>query len=101
VVAEEQHDVAFANNIDESRYEVSVNGELAGFSHYTRRDDRIVFSHTEVAPELEGRGIGSRLARYALDDAREQGLPVEARCPFIGAYIKRHPEYNDLLARPA
>jgi predicted GNAT family acetyltransferase len=98
VVADEQQDVTFSHNVDESRYEVAVNGELAGFSHYARRGDVIVFTHTEVDPTLEGRGIGSRLAAYALDDVRTSGLRVEARCPFIGAYIKRHAEYADLLA---
>lgn len=98
MIADEQQDVTFANNVDESRYEVAVNGELAGFSHYQRRGDRIVFTHTEVDPQLEGRGIGGRLAAYALDDVRTLGLPVEARCPFIAAYIERHAAYADLLA---
>lgn len=92
-------DITFTNNIDESRYEVSIDGERAGFSAYTRRgEDHIVFTHTEVDPELEGQGVGSRLAKYALDEARAQGLRVVARCPFISAYIERHPEYGDLVA---
>jgi len=99
VIADEQ-DVTFSNNVDESRYEVAVNGEFAGFSHYQRRGDRIVFTHTEVDPQLEGRGVGGRLAAYALDDVRTLGLPVEARCPFIAAYIDRHAAYADLLADP-
>jgi len=51
----------------------------------------------EVDPQLEGRGIGGRLAAYALDHVRTLGLPVEARCPFIAAYIERHAAYADLL----
>jgi predicted GNAT family acetyltransferase len=94
-----KQDISLANNLDESRYEMSIDGELAGFSAYHRRGEGvIVFTHTEVSPEREGQGIGSRLAKYALDDARAQGLRVVARCPFIAAYIERHTEYGDLVA---
>jgi hypothetical protein len=54
--------------------------------------------HTEVQSRFEGQGLGARLARFVLDDARERGLRVVPRCPFIAAYIKRHPEYADLVA---
>ena len=79
------------------RYEVRLDGELAGFAVYVRRGGRLIFVHTEVDPAFEGHGVGSALARGALDDARARGLPVVPLCPFIEAYIEHHPEYADLV----
>ena len=81
------------------RFEVVVDGEVAGFSRYQRRGGRIIFLHTEIDPAHEGKGLGSILARGALDAAREAGEPVVPRCPFIAAYIERHQEYADLVDR--
>lgn len=58
----------------------------------------MVYVHTGVPPELEGRGIAGQLAKFALDDARARGLRVVARCPYVAAYIERNPEYAELLA---
>ena len=80
------------------RYEVMVDGVRAGSAHYRRKGDTVVFTHTEVADSYEGKGVGSALARGALDDVRARGEHVIAECPFIKAYIERHPEYQDLLA---
>jgi predicted GNAT family acetyltransferase len=85
------------DNRDLERYEVHLGDELAGFVTYRLRPDRITFLHTEVEPALEGRGIGSLLAAAALDDARARGLSVIPICPFISSWIKRHPEYGDLV----
>ena len=82
---------------DRNRYEVTVDGELAGFAEYRDRDGARVFTHTEVLDAFEGKGIGSELARGALDAARGSGVRVVARCPFIARYIERHGEYADLL----
>ncbi|MFC9916001.1 GNAT family N-acetyltransferase [Streptomyces sp. NPDC059862] len=81
------------------RYEARVDGksEVAGFAEYIRTAELIVFVHTEVAPEHEGQGIGSALARVSLDEARAAGLRVLATCPFYSGWIGRHPEYADLL----
>ncbi len=81
------------------RYEAHLGDAVVGFSEYRRVGSRVIFFHTEVDPAFEGRGIGSRLARGALDDARSRGLTVTAKCPFIASYIARHPDYEDLLAR--
>jgi predicted GNAT family acetyltransferase len=83
------------------RYEITLDGEVVGISAYIPAAGRIVFTHTEIDEALEGQGIGSRLARDALDDVRARGLRVTARCPFIAGYIKRHPEYQDLLTEPS
>lgn len=86
------------DNAEQRRYEIHVGGEVAGFAAYRRRPGELVFTHTEVDPAYEGQGLGGRLARAALDDARTRGLAVVPVCPFIASYIDRHPEYADLRA---
>jgi hypothetical protein len=81
-----------------SRYELRLGGRLIGIAAYRRRNGRIVFLHTEIDESVEGRGFGGVIASGALDDARRQGLEVIPLCPFIAAYIERHPEYEDLVA---
>lgn len=82
---------------DASRYEARMGDEVLGVAEYRLTRDVITFLHTEVLPAAEGRGVGSLLARTALDDARARGLRVRPLCPFISAYIRRHPEYQDLV----
>jgi uncharacterized protein len=86
------------DNTDKHRFELTADGELAGFSAYRLREGAITFTHTEIDSSFEGKGLGSKLARAVLDEAREQGLRVYAQCPFIAGYIDKHPEYQDLLA---
>jgi uncharacterized protein len=78
------------------QFRLRVRGELA-LIQYARAGDRITFVHTEVPKALEGHGIAGTLARAALDYAREHKLSVIARCAFVAAYIRRHPEYQPLL----
>jgi uncharacterized protein len=86
------------NNEAGQRYEARVDGELVGAAYYDTADDLIVFTHTEVDDAFEGHGVGSTLARAALDDVRADGRrKVIARCPFIRAWIDRHPDYQDLI----
>lgn len=93
-------EVVITDNPDESRYEARVDGELAGFAEYHLTKSSIVFTHTEVFDEFEGHGVGSRLARSALDDVRAKGerdvVPV---CPFIHGWIDDHPDYADLVRK--
>jgi predicted GNAT family acetyltransferase len=84
------------NNEIEHRFEIEAAGELA-MLEYRRAGDRIIYIHTAVPPALEGHGIAGRLAQHALDHAREQGLSVVPRCPYVRAYIAQHPEYEDLV----
>jgi len=84
------------NNTQLNRFELDVDGHTA-VSYYKLTPGVITFTHTEVPQELSGRGIGSRLARGALEAARAQGLKVVATCPFVSAYIGKHPEFGDLL----
>ena len=90
-------DAVVCDNPAVGRYELFVDGELAGLAVYTLSGDTMTIPHTEAQPRYEGRGLGARLAKFALDDARRRGLRVVPRCPFIAAYIERHPEYADLV----
>jgi uncharacterized protein len=85
------------DNRAEQQFTLEAGGETA-IAAYQREGDVIVFTHTVVPPAIEGRGIGSKLVRAALDAARDQKLRVVPQCPFVAAFIKRHPEYEDLLA---
>lgn len=93
-------DVTVRNNPDESRYEALVDGQVAGFAAYVLDEERhrIVFTHTEVGDEYGGQGVGSALARFALDDVRADGTRrVVPQCPFIQGWIDKHPDYQDLV----
>ena len=89
--------VEVRDNPEEHRFEVRVDGELGGFLVYRQRPTLIAFTHTEVEDRFEGQGLGSKLAVAALDSAREHGLEVLPFCPFVNGYIKKHPEYLDLV----
>src|SRR5690348_6055912 len=87
------------DNSGESRFEVIDGEELAGFAQYHRFGNEIAFIHTEIDTRFEGRGLGSLLARTALDSARDRGLDVLPFCPFIRGWITKHPEYVDLVPK--
>lgn len=82
---------------DRARFELRVDGQPAGSAEYRMRPGRIVFTHTEVDDRYQGRGLAARLARAALDSARDRGLQVTPLCPYIAGYIRRHPEYVPLV----
>lgn len=89
-------------NDDQHRWEARIDGALAGFAEYRQTDTLVIFTHTEVDPSFEGRGVGTALARHALDEVFDEGtrevMPV---CPFIKKWIGRHPEYQRLLHTPS
>jgi predicted GNAT family acetyltransferase len=87
------------DNTESHRFELEIDDHVAK-AWYRRQGNVITFTHTEVPPELEGKGVGSRLARGALDAVRAAGEKVVALCPFIAAYMRRHREYDDLLKTP-
>jgi hypothetical protein len=95
VAAPERIEVADAP--DRERYELSLDGEVVGFTAYKARTDLIAFIHTEVDDRFQGRGLGDRLIRSALEDARARGLAVLPFCPFVKAFIERHREFEVLV----
>jgi predicted GNAT family acetyltransferase len=92
-------DVSIRDVPERARYELRLGEDVAGFAEYRRSGDTIVFQHTVIEPEFEGRGLGSKLARHVLDEARAAGLTVRPHCPFIASYIADHSEYADLVQR--
>ena len=91
-------ETAVRNNTDESRYELLVDGEeVAGFVEYRDKGDDVELTHTEIDPSHEGEGLGSQLARAVLDNLRTQGSTVIPSCRFINGYMKKHPEYAELV----
>ncbi len=90
-------DIAMRDEPDESAYVADVDGERAGKAEYRNRDGSRIFRHTEVDDRFSGAGVGTKLVRYALDDVRDSGGTVVPLCPFFAAYIKRHPEYEDIV----
>jgi predicted GNAT family acetyltransferase len=89
--------VKVTDNRQGDRYEIEVDGKVAGFVAYRRSGSTIAMMHTEVYPGNEGRGLGSALVRGALDAARAEGAAVRPFCQFVRSYIKRHPGYLDLV----
>jgi predicted GNAT family acetyltransferase len=86
------------HNADEQRYEIHVDGVLAGFTVAEEKGDTVVFPHTVVFDEFEGQGLASVLVTGALDDVRRRGKRVVATCPYVSRFISRHAEYQDLVA---
>jgi len=94
-------DIRVTDHPERHRFEVHVGDELAGIAAYRLAPGQIVFTHTEIDPAFEGRGLAGRLAADALDAARLRGLAVVPLCPYIASYIRRHPQYEDLVVAGA
>ena len=82
------------------RWVARLDGELAGYAEYRTGRGRIVFTHTVVEPQFEGRGIGSGLARAALEAALSAEQRIVPYCPFITVYLRRHHEYDEWVDWP-
>jgi predicted GNAT family acetyltransferase len=88
--------IAIINNEAEERFQAEVEGRLA-FLQYDKSGGPMVLTHTEVPPELEGRGLGSKLVEAALEHARSARVKIVPQCPFVASYIKDHQEYESLV----
>jgi predicted GNAT family acetyltransferase len=87
------------NNEQESQYETTIDGHTAVAAYDLEDPNRIVFTHTVVPEQLSGRGLAKELVKHALDDARRRNLTVVPQCSFVASFIKRNPEYEDLLQK--
>jgi uncharacterized protein len=90
-------DTKVVDNPERHRFEIYADGELAGFTAYRPQEREYAFTHTEIDPSYEGKGLGSVLARGALDEMRARGLGVLPYCPFVRRFVQRHPAYLDLV----
>jgi predicted GNAT family acetyltransferase len=90
------HGLDIRHNAAASRFEATVDGLLCR-ADYRREGDVLHLVHTEVPPSLEGRGIAAKLVRAAIDHARDHGLRILPRCGYVRAWVRRHPEIQDLL----
>lgn len=84
------------HNEEQSRFEAAVEDGLARLD-YTRKDQVLVLRHTEVPPAAQGEGVGGDLVRFALDYARAEGMKIVPRCPFVAAWLRDHPGYDDVV----
>jgi hypothetical protein len=89
--------ITVTNVPERGRYEITVDGEFAGYTAYVLRPGLIAFVHTEIEERFQGRGLADRLIAEALDDARRRELAVLPFCPFVEAFIERHGAYLDLV----
>jgi uncharacterized protein len=79
------------------RYELKAGDEVLAYSQYNEVGAALMFTHTETLPAHEGQGLGSRLVQQMLDDVRAHQRTVIPMCPFVTAFISKHPEYLDLV----
>ena len=89
-------DLPILNNTEAQRFEAQLGAEQA-VANYHLKDNIIIFTHTEVPEVMEGKGVAGTLIKTALDAARAEHYQVVPLCPFVAAYIRRHPEYRDLV----
>ncbi len=89
--------VEVVDNADQRRFEVHVDGAMVGKADYVVSGEQVIFMHAEVDPEWQGQGIAQELARQSLDAVRAAGHRVVPQCPFYIVYLRRHPEYADLV----
>jgi uncharacterized protein len=100
--ADPTEDLRLVDAPEHRRYEIRSDGdpEPLAFVDYEPRDPFVLLMHTEVRPDLEGRGIGTRTAELVVDHLRRSGQQAIVGCPFLTAWLRRHPDQHDILARP-
>ena len=90
-------ETAVSDNRARHRYEITADGEVAGFTVYELRPGIVAFMHTEIDEPFGGHGLGSILVRCALDDVRSRGLSILPYCSFVRSWLERHDDYADLV----
>lgn len=95
----EIYQLATFDNKEKKRFELRVNGHSGYIEYIINKTGLIFLTHTEVAPELEGKGIASRMVKDALEYIGEYDLKLVPLCPYVATYLERHPEYQSLLAK--
>lgn len=93
----EQLDLDVVENTDADRFEAHAGGEVVALVEYRHAQGSLVVTHTETADEYEGKGIAARLVRGMLDQLRDAGRTIQVQCPYVAAYLRKHPEYGDLV----
>jgi predicted GNAT family acetyltransferase len=91
-------EVTIRQNTERQRFEAVVDDKVAGFITYDVTEDAVDLRHTVVKPQFEGQGLGSVLVRTTLEQIRDAGKKVIPTCPFVRAYLERHPEWDSLRA---
>ncbi|WP_222942395.1 GNAT family N-acetyltransferase [Arenibacter arenosicollis] len=91
-------DYKLIDNTEAKQYEYHIDGVIAKIE-YIKAKDKIYLTHTEVPKELEGKGVASSLVKQVLEDIETKGLTLVPMCPFVAAYIKRHPEWKKLVLK--
>ncbi|EMY33228.1 hypothetical protein D477_015893 [Arthrobacter crystallopoietes BAB-32] len=91
---------SLTRNDADSRYEIHVDGRLAGTSAFHASGREVAFLHTEIRAEFEGQGLAGKLAEYALSDVAGQDKTAVPHCPFIAGYLRRHPEMGARVRWP-
>jgi uncharacterized protein len=89
--------VTIENNTEKQQYEAKLIGKVVAFAEYRPIGQSIMFTHTEVNEDLEGKGVGSQLIRHALGDTRAKGMTAIPMCPFVKIFIQRHKEFIDVV----
>ena len=84
-------------NTDKRRFEVKLDDSFA-FIDFIRAEDKMYLTHTEVPSQMEGKGVGSALVKFAFQKIEEEERKLVPLCPFVASYVKKHPEYSTLLA---
>ena len=88
----------FQDNPSAHRFEAIVDGKVAAYAEYNVLANGLLFTHTEVLPQHEGQGLGSQLAKFALDAVRARGVHAIPVCQFMAGYIREHRDYVDLVS---
>lgn len=93
--------VILRNNTADQRYELVRNDEVVAIAEYRVSGNEVTMTHTKVETENEGKGLGSELARQALDDLKARGMRIVPACHFIADYVRKNSQYAELVSPQA